>query len=1344
MILLQLSKEKDASASSLHMECLMDDEESQENGVTEPQPLSRSISGTFQAVPAQIIEDDYEPEAQIQPEREIVASPKLIKERRDFCQSMLKENIKAVEEQIDQTRINKVDLMAEIRRQVSATPAVDEVYSCGQVDQPQRVPVVLVEPMIDLKEVKILPKPPKIANNETFIQQHFEESDKEVHELIQQHSSHLLQLSEEAEKQQSESTSISGIKKGNDRTKSNTIMDKTPKITQKPPIFERKNEFNELKSHNSKTESWKNSSSSFHEESVSQETFSETKSESMSKSNSKSETLSTSTQQLEQAQNHSSHQKQSFNQSSSSQFQESQTFEMKTESLQEFNSSMAFEGSSMTSQSFIQQGSNQTETLSYSDFNHNINRSLEAENIAAKKLETKNFEAKNLEAKNFEAKKLEAKHLEVNNLDSKNLQARNLEAKNLGAKNQGAEYMQPKHLETKDLQAKYLEVKTLVTEESQNIHSENRSQTQVTQDKPNIVMRPKQNQDQIPSAKHMVKPKMRETPKSHSLPRPASKHPPKSGPGKLIMFEATQREKTFSISGLWSNVNLGMVKERSNFWQNTTDDQRTPNYMTQKKKAKRNSRIIDPNEWMAPSQPEVEPEVANPPLHKSLSMGNLEVEPDDQEQQDRQLVSEATVAFEERANGRKSVDIFVKNPQPQEADKQEDSQHQRAVEAMVLPQARVAHEVVENTTASREILEVKQARTVGMPEFHAVEGVTSPLQEATPLSPPPTLTLEANKKEPSKTPDNMIWVAERIPSPTNRKVPTLPAPKEPPKAAEPEKPQPEMVWVAERIPSPPNRKIPTPPTPKEIQNPKPPLKQPLKLPVQQPANQPTQQSQKQPPKQPQIESKQAEQVSLPIQKAKSTVPSPPPPLTKATKSPIPIAEDKLDDLPPLPLPPEVPNRHSSKLVVKNKMPATPKAPPMLRIVSVEATSGDIDEERASELARFEEDRRQKEEAEKRAKMLQEQEKRFYEKLEISNKYRQQQSVAKIDDAPTPPPPPKVDYEKPKTGQQQKFDKLKAQELKERMKLREMERRKRQIEEEIAREKQHLANLLQLERAQQHSPVVTASNKSLNDESFSPPPPPVPPRPMGTFNNPWKESASKQPQNNDSLEATVKDLESTTIELKNMASKKSKDNEDALRQTAGAVREVAQVLLDAVNNNNGSEADHDIYDDIEGYSEGAEEFSCGLEMPLSMAAGGVDQSSGNVTPIPTQGELEEISVEELSSTSPRRTPLKSLLKKSSEVEETQSMPEETLSVRERSSSPRKAVHFSEVDQVKLMSQESLVSTAPSDVTHNSEAQTVNATKTVCTTMPVIGGNFANGDRMSYPPAPHRNQQSLPMQ
>ena len=87
------------------------------------------------------------------------------------------------------------------------------------------------------------------------------------------------------------------------------------------------------------------------------------------------------------------------------------------------------------------------------------------------------------------------------------------------------------------------------------------------------------------------------------------------------------------------------------------------------------------------------------------------------------------------------------------------------------------------------------------------------------------------------------------------------------------------------------------------------------------------------------------------------------------------------------------------------------------------------------------------------------------------------------------------------------------------------------------------------------------------------------------------------------------------------------------------------------------------EDTEGYSEGNEEFSCDIELPAQD-----DKSTGNVTPIPTTGELEEISVEEGGGTgderetgdrrrnksappcvdqgSPPRTPLKSLLKKPS--------------------------------------------------------------------------------------------------
>ena len=62
-----------------------------------------------------------------------------------------------------------------------------------------------------------------------------------------------------------------------------------------------------------------------------------------------------------------------------------------------------------------------------------------------------------------------------------------------------------------------------------------------------------------------------------------------------------------------------------------------------------------------------------------------------------------------------------------------------------------------------------------------------------------------------------------------------------------------------------------------------------------------------------------------------------------------------------------------------------------------------------------------------------------------------------------------------------------------------------------------------------------------------------------------------------------------------------DNDEALRMTAGTVRDVAQVLLEAVK------ADED-EEDLEGYSEGGEDFSCNIDMV---------PNSGNATPVPTQ-------------------------------------------------------------------------------------------------------------------------------
>lgn len=96
----------------------------------------------------------------------------------------------------------------------------------------------------------------------------------------------------------------------------------------------------------------------------------------------------------------------------------------------------------------------------------------------------------------------------------------------------------------------------------------------------------------------------------------------------------------------------------------------------------------------------------------------------------------------------------------------------------------------------------------------------------------------------------------------------------------------------------------------------------------------------------------------------------------------------------------------------------------------------------------------------------------------------------------------------------------------------------------------------------------------------------------------------------------------------------------------------------------------------------------------------------MTPIPTQGELEEISTSSepdlrtanlLQSEFRSQTPLKSLLKKQSG----QDFLDPPVSVVESKGrdSPHKAVHFSDVDQIKLMSLESLASTGTSECSSN---------------------------------------------
>lgn len=650
----------------------------------------------------------------------------------------------------------------------------------------------------------------------------------------------------------------------------------------------------------------------------------------------------------------------------------------------------------------------------------------------------------------------------------------------------------------------------------------------------------------------------------HTLPKPSNQ--------RLKKFEATSNSKVFSISGMWSNINLGMVKERSSFWQKDKEVvKRSPNYKNQPKN--RNSRLIDPNEWVAPTSPPT-----TKPLHKSLSVGQLDVEEDSEA--DNMPISQATVAFESRANGRKSADIFVHNTTKSEE------------KALPTPSPPPPPEPV-----CDQPIQCKTEEIESEPNTPVVQNGVNGFNESFENIREEFFTLSSSQNE----------VKESVKT-TNEENSV----KNEEKFTRTKSEEKSMKMTS------------------EVHH-------------------------------------REEFVKIMEMEDTSTI----------------SHAASIESMSVIDQPPQVPHRHSSKLAIKKKI-----APPKLNIVN----AGSLSPDRAKSLAKMEQERQAKEEEEKRVKALREQEKKFQAKMEISQKYKRPQ-------APVLPPPPKVDYEKPKSNlNQQKLERLKAQELKERMKLWEMERRKREIEEEIEREKQHLANILNME---------LGVPRSAEPKSFDSLPPPVPPRPATTelpvhprpttteLPSKWKADSTE----NLSLEDTVRDLEKTTLQLKTMAEKKSGENDEAIRQTAGTVREVAQVLLEAVT------APGDEEEDTDGYSEGGEDFSCGIEMPLSMA--GVGQDSGNATPVPTQGELEEISVEELQQPSPRRTPLKSLLKRSMDADETISLPEEPslTSVRERSSSPRKAVHFSEVDQIKLMSQESLVSTA--DTSSNGEAHTVNS-------------------------------------
>ena len=898
---------------------------------------------------------------------------------------------------------------------------------------------------------------------------------------------------------------------------------------------------------------------------------------------------------------------------------------------------------------------------------------------------------------------------------------------------------------------------------------------------------------------------------------------------KLKMFEATNKGKVFSISGLWSNVRLGLVKERSNFWKSSDHDQhskKTPNYKRDKKPtrepSKRNSRIIDPNEWVkmgtndssdrVPEKPEINAVnmEKKEKLQKSLSLGNLDCEEDDDE---ILPISQAAVVFEPRPDGRKSADIFVTSMN-NSREKKSSTVNVEKAEDFVIQAEKALHESESKVEKSKNT--VRDARLI---KDHEKSENTQFLDT----------TYDSKFEESSTT--TMASESFSQTSMSNTLMQTSFesfATKEESKShfkssssVESKKETSISTSVAECSSTQNAINIKSSSNKNEIES---------KTMCRQDSTTFQDNAQKifqetttiSPPPPPIPPHMNVQPATSEMRSECSIEKSTAAEMSKATSqqieiktTPTPSSTTPLAMTPPLP--PQVPGRSSSKTVLREKKfpPASTRPAsvpsPTLNIINAEtsptaqremSSSPSLtkmkyeDPERAKELARLEKQRKVREEEERKAKQQHEQEQKFQQKMKIEQKLKQQQkSNQQNEDQPYVPPPPTVDYNStiPKTHSK-RMEQLKTQELKELIKLKEMERRKIEIEQEIAREKAHLAELQRLELARmeqqpmerrkieieqeiarekahlaelqslessgmtnlQQPSLAKAKPKAVTQYETmvaqkmnvkSPSPPPVPPLPShvqdgvssgavgGNLDQvrsrelhqikalKEKEERLKQELKDMSsatakisLEDTFKEIEMSTMELKEMAERRERNNQsgDPIKETAGAVRGMAEVLLKAVTPEVVPEENDD---DTDGYSEGAEDFSCGIEMPITVMGGITEQSSGNVTPIQ---DILDISTEEnLEISSRRTTPLKSLLKKQSfDADdfacETISLPggDQFTTVRERSSSPRKAVHFSEIDQVKLMSQESLVSTAPSDGSSN-ESHVVQATQSTCT-------------------------------
>ena len=865
---------------------------------------------------------------------------------------------------------------------------------------------------------------------------------------------------------------------------------------------------------------------------------------------------------------------------------------------------------------------------------------------------------------------------------------------------------------------------------------------------------------------------------------------------KFSPFEV-QDSRSFSVSGMWTNVQLGFVKERAELWRRADNGMiPTPRGSI---KSKRKSRVIDPNEW-------IEPKKKSPPLrnelHKSVSIGSFQssrLSSDNGEvEEEHKVVSQAVAAVQNRPDGgRKSADIFAsarKEARDKELLEQQESRQQQCQpkeELKVKEEEATADS--ENVIAEEQQVKLEDHCQVGDDEMKKEEE-QSRLTEEKRVSDEKLKLVEQNILK-----DQQILQQERLIYQEQQKV------------------KKEIVEIQQKVEQRRQQKAKS-------------------------SKMSTQSEEKSIKKSPDfVESRQIEKEVVKTATKSKIESTPAPEVPWRTSSKL-VVKEKLQQTQQA-----SPTLNLVNVMVSSGAPPRPKPPQQ------ETFNGDWKANPGEIERKMKDQEEQERKFKEKLKIEQRYKETFVADSDTSSSYsygppkrntklppalrptvvevRKREELKKVQE------PPRPIYTQTASQMEEEYDsseidRIRAEELKELHRLREMERRKQAIEEEIAKEKQHLIDLQLLEldsiERARHSalgkPKAVTQYETMVAQKMgqSPVPPPVPKLPDPPYEANTKdreiqrqkelrklqrfktnEEESKkdieelkrkqmeelltktkriQPTDEDfSVDSTLQDLESTTNQLKEFAESHCSESlkedsrpssrpssihkvslgaqppatEEEIKNAAGAVREVAHALLKALTPTPDQKADDqeqisegivknvknalqkleeippsprgskrltespskrikpeqkrsDDEEDTEGYSEGGEEFSCGIDLPTTQ------DCSGNVTPIPTTGELEDISMEESKATNPDEavkgvnvvsnvrpvTPLKSLLKKH-EDHDPPAAPEaadyDDLDCEhddEGRYSPKK-VTFSEIDQIKLMSMESLVSTATSD-------------------------------------------------